>query len=423
VRILLFTELKRALRPSDIHNKRVQKMMQSPRVMFVGEDHELWPELLRSPDRENWRFTFAHGADEALVALDEQDYDAVVANLKLPGISGAELLQEIRSRRPDIWRFLRAQPDEVANCSGWAGAAHQVIDLPVGVEDIQTRLNLAFTNQVWKPSPVAETLLSTCPLLPSPPKLYYKMVDLLSSPTASLERIGELIEQDAPMAAKMLQLVNSAIFALQLKVNRASDAVLYLGVETTKAVVLMAHTVSSFQSIKRIALPAEKILAHSFHVAKYARWIAQQECPRGQTSDQAFTAGLLHDIGKFLLAANRGEAYARAIEYATKGPMTLQQAEVDFFGVDHAELGGCLLASWGIPQPIVDAVAMHHKPTWLNDSGFAPVTAVHAANVLANEQHPIELGFAQSELDLDYIEAGGFSEAIERWRCGCVSRE
>jgi putative nucleotidyltransferase with HDIG domain len=249
------------------------------------------------------------------------------------------------------------------------------------------------------------------------------MVDLLSSPTASLERIGELIEQDAPMAAKMLQLVNSAVFALQLKVNRASDAVLYLGVETTKAVVLMAHTVSSFQSIKRIALPAEKILSHSFHVARYARWIAQQECPRGQTSDQAFTAGLLHDIGKFLLAANRGEAYARAIEYATKGPMTLQHAEVDFFGVDHAELGGCLLASWGIPQPIVDAVAMHHKPTWLNDSGFAPVTAVHAANVLANEQHPIELGFAHSELDLDYLEAGGLNDAIERWRCGCVSRE
>src|ERR1044071_1274528 len=357
-------------------------MMQNPRVMFVGEDQELWPELLRCPDRENWRFTFAHGADEALVALDEQDYDAVVANLKLPGISGAELLQEIRSRRPDVWRFLRAQPDEVANCSGWAGAAHQVIDLPVGVEDIQTRLNQAFTNQGWKPATVAETLLSTCPLLPSPPKLYYRMVDLLSSPTASLEKIGDLIEQDAPMAAKILQMVNSAVFALQLKVNRASDAVLYLGVETTKAVVLMAHTVSCFQSLKRIALPAEKILTHSFHTAKYARSIAQQECPRGQASDQAFTAGLLHDIGKFLLAANRGEAYARAVEYAIKGKMRLLEAEVDFFGAEHAELGGCLLASWGLPQPIVEAVALHHKPVWLGESNsFNSTTAANAANV------------------------------------------
>ena len=397
--------------------------MDSPRVMFVGEDQQLWPELLRSADRENWRFTFAHGADEALVALDEQDYDAVVANLTLPGMSGAELLQEVRQRRPDIWRFLRAQPEAVAKAPSWAGAAHQVIDLPDGVEDIQTRLNLAFTNQVWKPTPVAESVLSTCPLLPSPPKLYYRMVDLLSSPTASLERIGELIEQDAPMSAKMLQMVNSAIFALQMKVNRPSDAVLYLGVETTKAVVLMAHTVSCFQSIKRIALPAEKILAHSFRTARYARWVAQQECPRGQASDQAFTAGLLHDIGKFLLAANRGEAYARAVEYATKGQMTLQQAEVDFFGVDHAELGGALLASWGIPQPIVDAVALHHKPAWLNDSGFSAITAVHAANILANEQHPIELGFLHSEINLEYLEAGGYAESVDAWRNVCLSHE
>jgi putative nucleotidyltransferase with HDIG domain len=407
---------------ADIRNQRAQKMMESPRVMFVGEDQVLWPELLRCAD-EHWRFTFAHGADEALVALDEQNYDAVVANLTLPGMSGAELLQEVRHRRPDVWRFLRAQPEAVSKSTSWAGAAHQVIDLPVGVEDIQTRLNQAFTKQVWRPTLVAESVLSTCPLLPSPPKLYYRMVDLLSSPTASLEKIGELIEQDAPMSAKILQMVNSAIFALQLKVNRASDAVLYLGVETTKAVVLMAHTVSCFQSLKRIALPAEKILTHSFHTAKYARYIAQQECPRGQASDQAFTAGLLHDIGKFLLAANRGEAYARAVEYAIKGEMTLQQAEVDFFGVDHAELGGCLLASWGIPQPIVDAVALHHKPSWLSDSGFSPITAVHVANILANEQHPIELGFVLSEMNLEYLEAGGFAESAEGWRNLCVSRD
>ena len=131
----------------------------------------------------------------------------------------------------------------------------------------------------------------------------------------------------------------------------------------------------------------------------------------------------MHDIGKFLLAANRGEAYARAIEYAGKGQMTLQQAEVDFFGVDHAELGGALLASWGIPQPIVDAVALHHKPAWLNDSGFSAITAVHAANILANEQHPIELGFQHSEISLEYLEAGGYSESVDAWRNVCLSHD
>src|SRR5207244_11621914 len=121
-------------------------------------------------------------------------------------------------------------------------------------------------------------------------------------------------------------------------------------------------------------------------------------------------------------AANRGEAYSRAIEYASKGQMTLQQAEADFFGVDHAELGACLLASWGIPQPIVDAVALHHKPSWLNDSGFSVITAVHVANIFANEQHAVDLGFALSEFDRDYLEAGGFGASIDGWRNSCLSR-
>jgi putative nucleotidyltransferase with HDIG domain len=397
-------------------------MIESPRVMFVGEDQELWPELLKASAQGDWRLTFAHGAEEALVALDEQDYDAVVANLALPGMSGAELLQEIRCRRPDVWRFLRAQADAVAENKGWAAAAHQLIEPPAGVDAIQSRLTNALDGEAWRPNAVAETLLATCPLLPSPPKLYYRMSELLASPDASLEKIGELIEQDAPMAARILQLVNSAVFALRLNVDRASDAVLYLGVETTKAVVLMAHTVSTFQALKRAAFPAERILSHSFTTARYARWIAQEECPRGHTSDQAFTAGLLHDLGKFLLGANRGEAYGRAIEYACKGQMTLRQAEIDFFGVDHAELGGCLLASWGLPQRVVDAVALHHQPRWLNESGFSAITAVHAANVLANEQHAVDLGFTHSEISNEYLEEGGFGDALERWRQRCVGR-
>src|SRR4051812_44443887 len=100
--------------------------------------------------------------------------------------------------------------------------------------------------------------------------------------------------------------------------------------------------------------------------------------------------------------------------------MTLQQAEGDFFGGDHAGLGGCLLASWGIPQPIVDAVALHHKPVWLNDSGFSAITAVHAADILANEQHPIELGFIHADIDMEYLEAGGYGDALERWRNSCI---
>src|SRR4051812_16982321 len=109
-------------------------MSEDRRVMFVGEDQELWPELLRCSTRENWRMTFAHAGDEALVALDEQEYDAVVSNLSLRGMSGADLLHEVRERRPGIWRFLRAQSKNAQDFPGWAGAADQLIEAPLGAE-------------------------------------------------------------------------------------------------------------------------------------------------------------------------------------------------------------------------------------------------------------------------------------------------
>jgi putative nucleotidyltransferase with HDIG domain len=399
-------------------------MSDDRRVMFVGEDSELWPELLRCSTRENWRMTFAHAAEEALAALDEQDFDAVVSNLSLNKMSGTDFLHEIRERKPAVWRFLRAKPGATHDIKGWAGAADQLIEVPLAAEAIQNRLEQAFNKGFWRPSSVAQSLLAGCPVLPTPPRLYHRMMEMIASPNVSLEKIGAVIEEDPAMAAKVLRLVNSAVFALRMNVTRASEAVMYLGLETTKAMILIAHTMSAFSAVERVNFPMEKLLKHVFTTARYARWISRVECPRGQTPDQAFTAGLLHDIGKLLLAANQGEAYARCIEYARKENLTLRQAERDFFGANHAELGGALLAAWGLPQPIVEAVALHHAPEWIGScNSFNAVTAVHAANVFAQEDEAATEGLRPASLDFDYLNTGGFLDSIDSWRETCRLRE
>lgn len=396
-------------------------MSAEKRVMFVGEDQDLWPELLRfSSCQDNWRMTFAHTGDEALAALDEQEFDAVVSNLFLRGMSGPDFLHTVRERKPQAWRFLRAERHNAHDVKGWAGAADQLIEAPLNAEAIQTRLAQAFSNSFWRPTPVAQTLLAGCPLLPSPPKIYHRLLDLVASPNVSLEKIGALIEEDPAMSAKLLRLVNSAVFALQLDVTRASEAVMYLGLEITKAMILMAHTMSSFNAVEHVKFPVENLLRHSLTTARYSRWIARVECPRGQTPDQAFTAGLLHDIGKLLLAANQGEVYARTIEFARKEKTTLLKAEREFFLTDHAELGGCLLSSWGLPQPIVEAVALHHAPAWIGESNsFNATTAVHVANAFAHENKPGAEGFLPAEINNDFLQAGGFFDSVENWRKSC----
>src|SRR6185436_8093064 len=119
---------------------------------------------------------FARTANEALVALDEQDFDAVVTNLDVSGMTGTELLQEIRERKPNVWRFLRAEPQAAHETAHWAGAADQLIETPLDAQAIQTRLAQAFDKGFWRPHPVAQNLLHSCPLLPSPPKMYHRML-------------------------------------------------------------------------------------------------------------------------------------------------------------------------------------------------------------------------------------------------------
>lgn len=397
------------------------------KVMFVGEDAELWPGLLRASSSNRWRMTFAHGGDEALAALDAEDFDGVVTNLRLPGVmDGTEFLHEVRHRRPGVWRFLRAEGRQANESRCWMGAAHQLLSPPLDATGIEARLTRAFRHEVWRPRSEAQDLLAKCPKLPSPPAMYYRMLDLLASPNASLESVGMLIEQDPVASAKILRLVNSAVFALQLEVTLPSDAVAYLGIETTKALMLLAHTVGDFSATERVGVRAEQLLRHGVLTARYARWIANLECPRGQTPDHAFTAGLLHDIGKILLAANHGATYARAVEHARHHKIPLWESELHFFGANHAELGGCLLAGWGLPQQVVEAVALHHNPRWFGETpAFSAVTAVHAANIFAIEQHAAELpaGITRGNLDEAYLEAGGFDVSVANWRQTCLLRD
>ena len=113
-------------------------MAVNQKVMFVGEDPDLWPDLMRTVPRERWRMTFAHSADEALAALDEESYDAMVTNLRLPGMDGADLLQEARSRRPEMLRFMRSEASDAALGDRWIGAAHQLLDRPSNAQVIES---------------------------------------------------------------------------------------------------------------------------------------------------------------------------------------------------------------------------------------------------------------------------------------------
>lgn len=398
--------------------------MSRKRVLFVGEDLALWEQLQNQSGgfSEHWDVAFAKSGLQALASMSQSPCDAIVADMQLPGMTGAQLLDEVIQRNPKTLRFIRASMADQQAAMKCVGTAHQYLVKPSDAQTIGFALDRAFSLESWLPNDTVQQLIAQMKKLPSPPNLYFKIVAELQSPDASIENIGAMIAQDPVLSAKLLQVVNSAVFGLQLQVVSASEAVMYLGMETTKALVLLAHTFSYFDKVRTAEFSVEKLWKHSVTTGKLAEQIARAEGVAPEVVGQAFTGGMLHDLGKLLLAANVPEGFKEALTKAKEQKIQLWDAETGVFGATHGELGACLLGIWGLPMPIVEAVALHHFPIRFLSKQFCPLTAVHAANVIEHEMQEESKDAVIAAADSNYLTELGLADRMDAWRDLCKEK-
>jgi len=270
----------------------------------------------------------------------------------------------------------------------------------------------------WRPSPSAEpallALIGHSIKLPAVPAIYHQLVTELQSPRGSIDFIARLVSRDPALCARILQAVNSAAFAPSQPITSPHDAVLFLGAETVKAIVLFEEMLAPLKNTIWTGLSLSGLWRHSLAVAALAKQIASIERAPLDVAETSFTAGLLHDAGKLVFIANMAEKYKTAADSASRQKVSLKNAEEQAFGVNHADLGALLFASWGMPQILIDAVGWHHEPCLSEDRAFSLLSAVHIANALDHELH--RTPGAPSGLNLDYIDAIGLQHKCDHWR-------
>jgi HD-like signal output (HDOD) protein len=248
------------------------------------------------------------------------------------------------------------------------------------------------------------------------PSIYTEIMDELQSPNASIRKVGEIVAKDVGMTAKILQIVNSAFFGLRRHVADPAQAASFLGVDTLKSLVLSAHIFSQLDNVKIEGFCLETLWNHSAVTGALAKRIAAAEdCPE-QTRDHALMAGLLHDAGKLVFAANRPVGYGKVLAAAGGDGLEIWEAERQALRNSHAEVGAYLFGLWGLPDPIVEAVAFHHCPRKCAGLSITPLTAVHAANAIAHEHDPRWRNSQVSRLDEDYLGQLGLIDRIPKWR-------
>ena len=193
--------------------------------------------------------------------------------------------------------------------------------------------------------------------LPTPPKVYLKLVEELNSSNISLNRIANLISEDINISTKILHIVNSAFFGLPAKIADMATAVNLLGVDTIKSLILFLQLDNQNVEFNFQHSTLEFILSHSLMVAKASEIICKAEGANAVYAQEAYITGLLHDVGKLILIKYPG--YTNDI--LSKNDLFISEKEYQILGVSHAEVGAYLLSVWNLPSQIIEAVAFHHN--------------------------------------------------------------
>lgn len=393
------------------------------RVLFVDDESNVLQGLQRMlhPMRNQWDMVFASSGQEALDLLTQAPFDVIVTDMRMPGMDGAELLDKVMALYPHMVRIVLSGHSDPVMIFRSVKAAHQYLAKPCDAELLVHTVARALALRELLSDQSVQGLISKIGSLPSLPSLYEQMLAELHSPDPSPQRVGEIMARDVAMTAKILQLVNSAFFGLFRQVTHPAEAVRYLGIETVKALVISLHLFSELRPRPLHGFSAEQLWNHSLHVAWAAKRIAWSESHDPSLSNAAFTAGLLHDTGRLVLATALPDRYGPILRELPEHHGPLWELEKERLGTSHAEVGGYLIGIWGLPQEIVEATALHHRPSSgaFSGSRLPPVTAVHVADVILSDVQELGERAEGAGVDEEHLRALGRVERLKDWAAMC----
>lgn len=391
--------------------------MELKRLLFVDDDPNVLQGLQRMlrPMRQEWEMHFAGGAGEALTFLARQPFDVVVSDMRMPDMDGAELLNQVMVKYPQTLRMILSGQSERESIIRSVGSTHQYLTKPCQPEQLKARLNQSFALRDLLSSATLREVVSRMKTVPSLPSLYTQVIAELQSPDTSMDKIGRTISRDMGMAARILQLVNSAFFGLRCHVSDPAQAVKLLGLDTIRALILSEGVFSQLESVRTKQFDMTEIWKHGLRAAVMAKEIAKQERSDPRMADDAFIAALLHDVGKVVLISAMTEVYEEILNEAKQRNIPLWQAETGKLGCSHADVGGYLMGSWGLPDPVVEAIAWHHRPADTASASFSALTAVHAANVCAHRNQPTNELCGCMSMDLQYLSRLNLQDRERVW--------
>jgi HD-like signal output (HDOD) protein len=333
-----------------------------------------------------------------------------------------QLLAEVKSKHPQVVRIILSGQVEQESTFKSVQVAHQSLSKPCDADILKHTLNKLFGLRNLLEDESIKRIVSQTETLPSLPEVYTEVISELQSSNPSVQKVAEIISTDLAMTAKILQVVNSAFFGLVRKINNPKEAVMLLGTETIKALVLSVKIFSQFNQKKFAWFNFDELFNHSMSVSMFAQTISRQEHLDQTLVNNSLMAGMFHDLGKLILVTNFQEPYQKVLTEAGKTRQNLWDLEIERFGTSHAEIGAYLMGLWGLEYPVIEAIAFHHRPCKSLSNSTGLLTAVHfgdAFDRLKKDPNDLNDENGLSQLDRGYLDNLGVAGRINDWQMVC----
>lgn len=350
-------------------------------VMFVDDESRVLSGIERTLAMQDndWECRFAESGQQALAQLEEQAADVVISDMRMPFMDGAELLGRIRDRWPATMRIILSGYSDREATLRMLDVAHQFIAKPCNNGVLLATLDKALSLRSLFQDPRVAAVLGRTSRLPAAPRVFAEVCRLIADPASDSRRIAELLGSDPALSAKLMQLANSTYFAGSSRIHDIGHAISRLGLDQVGLLVLATQVFAEAGADPYV----DRLQQRALTAATLAARISGRQGPEA-------TAALLARVG-LLIPELQGADMAAPVG-ATETPL-------------HAAVGAYLLALWGLPMDIVDAVTRHHCPGGA-ESGFGLAGKVHVAVALANGEAP----------DADYLEEAGVAERLPQWQ-------
>lgn len=380
-------------------------------ILFVDDEVNIL-EGIRNSLRKRlniWHVEFAESGEEALNILAAKKIDIIVSDMRMPGMDGATLLSKVQEIYPEMTRIILTGQADRESMLRAIPVTHQFLCKPISPQDLLAILDRICALYSRIQSDKVRHLVGSIRSIPSQPKTAMRLSGFLAAGNPSLKDLGMLIEQDPGLFARIIQVANSAFCGGSREVTSISVAISILGTEFVQGLAIV-NEVFATTPANRHLMP---LIEATFDKAFRGGSLAVKFLKNHPESGFAMTSLLLRDIGLIITAtANRSVCDLTMVGQGIEGE-SLVDLEFKVFGLTHAEVGGHLLALWGMPTKIVEAVTFHHT---IDESTIDPLimAAIHVSDIATSHDSMTRESLV-AKLNWEFIERHQLTEKVNEW--------